>query len=278
MFKTYNDLEKIDLHIHSCYSDGELTPAEIIEKWISDGYKTIAITDHDGIEGSRIGQEFSLNKDIEFITGIEFDSENEYGFDFHMLGYDIDLDSKVLNDNVETIYKWRCERNDVLIAAINKLGYDLTVEDVNAVYKGTYVGKPTIAKALIAKGYAKDVSDAFSNIIQKAGDGTANRKKSLPTKHVIDVIHEAGGKAVFAHPIEQKKNGETWEEFKPKFITMLNAMIEWGIDGVECFHPSASEEQSKFLVEFAEKSGLIITKGSDFHSDKIKRDYSKYHK
>ena len=277
MFKTYKDLKKIDLHIHSCYSDGELTPVEIIEKWISEGYKTIAITDHDGIEGSRIGQEFSSALDVEFITGIEFDSENEFGFDFHVLGYDIDLDSQILNENIETIYKWRCERNDKLIAAINELGYDITNEDVNAVYKGTYVGKPTIAKALIAKGYAENVFEAFSNIIQKAGDGTADRKKSLPTQHVIDVIHQAGGKAVFAHPIEQKKDGETWKEFKPRLFNILNAMLEWGIDGVECYHPSASEEKSAYLERFAREHGLIITKGSDFHSDKIKRDYSKYH-
>lgn len=277
MFQTYKDLEKIDLHIHSCYSDGELSPAEIIERWISEGYKTIAITDHDGIEGSRIGREFSCDKDVEFVTGIEFDSENEYGYDFHILGYDIDLDSQVLNETVEKIYRWRRERNDKLIIAIDKFGYDLTTEDVNAVYNGTYVGKPTIAKALIAKGYASNVSEAFSEIIEKAGDGTANRKKSLQTKHVIDVIHKAGGKAIFAHPLEQKIDGETWNEFKSKLMEILDAVIKWGIDGIECYHPSASEEQSKFLVDFAEKNGLIITKGSDFHSDNIKRDYSKYH-
>lgn len=277
MFQTYNDLSKIDLHIHSCYSDGELTPSEILEKWISEGYKTIAITDHDGIEGSRIGQEFSSSRNIEFVTGIEFDSENELGYDFHILGYDIDLNSKILNENIETIYKWRCERNDKLLSAINKLGYELTVEDLNAVYKGTYVGKPTIAKALIERGYVSNISEAFSEIIEKAGGGTADRKKSLPTNHVIDVIHQAGGIAVFAHPIEQKKNNEIWEEFKPRLIKILNFMYEWGIDGIECYHPSANAEQSELLVNFARKHDLIITKGSDFHSENLKRDYSKYH-
>lgn len=277
MFKNFRDLEKVDLHIHSCYSDGELKPSEIVQKWIDEGYETIAITDHDGIEGSRIGQEFSCNLDVEFITGIEFDSENHLGYDFHILGYDIDLNAKELNEAIQQIYKWRCERNDRLIKSINALGYELTDSEVNAVDGGTYIGKPTVAKALIAKGYASNISEAFGKIISVASKDGCTYKKTLGSERVIEIIHASGGIAVLAHPMEQKKNGELWEDYKIRLLKILDTFIEYGIDGVECYHPSASKEQSKFLLEYCRQHNLIVTKGSDFHSESLKRDYSKYH-
>ena len=277
MSTSYNNLGKIDLHIHSCYSDGALTPAEIVERWMAAGYTTIAITDHDGIEGSRIGQEFCLDKDINFVPGIEFDSECELGEKLHILGYNIDYEAPALKQSLNQVRTWRDERNAKLIAAINDMGYELTVDEVNRLNAGRYIGKPTIAKALINRGYVDNVPDAFSKIIDNT-KSDYGKKKTLLSKKVVDVIHEADGTAVLAHPMEQKKNGESWEEFKPRLLKLLDAFVEYGIDGIEVYHPSASEEQSEFLLNYAKEHELIITKGSDFHSEGRQRDYSKYHK
>ena len=277
MSTTYNNLDKIDLHIHSCYSDGALTPAEIIERWMKAGYKTIAITDHDGIEGSQVGQEFCFDKDINFVPGIEFDSECELGHDLHILGYNIDYDAPELKNALEQVRRWRDERNSKLIACINETGFELSLDEVNKLNAGRYVGKPTIAKALINRGYVDNVPDAFSKIIDNT-KGDYGRKRALNSKEVVDIIHASEGTVVLAHPIEQKKNGESWGEFKPRLLNLLDTFVEYGVDGIEVYHPSASEEQSEYLLDYAKKNELLITKGSDFHSDGRQRDYSKYHK
>lgn len=269
----------IDLHIHSCFSDGKLTPQEIIDRWISKGYTKIAITDHDGIEGSRRGSLYSQNKEIEFIPGIEFDSEDEQiGYDLHILGYGIDYESKALNDALKQVRRWRDERNEKLINAIAELGYAISLQDVNNSTDSEYIGKPTIAKYLIAKGYVRDINEAFKKIIDNTPKADIGRKRALPSKFVIDVIHAAGGKAVLAHPMEQKRRDETWDEYKPRLRKILDIFVSYGIDGIECHHPSASEEQAAYLTEYAESHGLLKTRGSDFHSDEMKRDYSRFHK
>lgn len=270
--------DKMDLHIHSHFSDGELSPKEIIDKWIKDGYKIIAISDHDGLDGSKLVCSFDFPEGVSFVPAIEFDSEDALGHDLHILGYEFDFDAKPINDAVLKTRAWRDERNEKLFQAINEMGYTITWEEVDKINESRYIGKPTFAKVLINKGYAKDVSEAFSKIMTKIRDELNIRKRALPSKEVVDIIHASDGIVVLAHPIEQKKKGELWVDFQPRLLKILDTFVEYGIDGIECYHPSASEEQSKFLVEYAKKHNLLITRGSDFHSENKKRDYSDYHK
>ena len=268
---------KSDLHIHTYYSDGEFSPEEIVDRWHDQGYKIISITDHDGIEGSIIGMGYAAGiKDITFIPGIEFDSIDETGKDVHILGYGFDYSSPELRNALTEILMVRARRNDKLMAAINDLGYKVTLDDIGEINEGRYVGKPTFAKILFNKGYTSDPQEAFRTIFREPSISKIY-KETLRSDQVIDLIHTSGGLAVLAHPMEQRRLGENFEEFLPRMYELLSRMRGFGIDGIECRHPSANEFQTELLEEYAEKHRLLSTGGSDFHTDKNPRDFSSYH-
>lgn len=268
---------KKDLHIHTYYSDGRLSPEEVVDRWHSNGYKLIAITDHDGIEGSMVGEDYARGVGIDFIRGIEFDSEDAMGKDLHILGYGMDFGNPRLQTVLFDIILKRARRNDALMAALNEMGYEITLDDVGAVNDGRFIGKPTFATILKEKGYIEDFQEAFEKIFRHESIKRVV-KETLSTKEVIDVIHEADGIAVMAHPMEQRHRSESFEEFLPRLTSILDTMVSYGIDGIECFHPSASEMQSELLEKYANEHGLLITRGSDFHADDINRDFSRYHR
>jgi len=268
--------EPKDMHIHTAFSDGVLEPEDICKKWAEDGYKIIAITDHDGIGGSQIGVKIAPEYGLELIPGIEFDSMDALGKEIHILGYGIDFNNEVLQAALEQSSKWRDERNEEMLAVLREIGYDITDEEIYAVNQGRFVGKPTFARVLVKQGYAESVSEVFDVILKKDERLTSVMKRAMQSKEIIDIIHAAGGIAIMAHPMEQKRRSESQEEFRPRLVTILDKFVEYGVDGFECWHPSASEENSVFLQEYADAHGLLKTRGSDFHYVGIKRDYSRY--
>ena len=270
-----SDLKK-DLHMHTRYSDGEMTPQELIDMRVAEGYELLAITDHDGMGGSVVGAPYAESLGLQFIYGIEFDSEDVLGKDLHILGYGFDPQDEELMDTLIYVLEERRDRNERFRECLNKRGYGIKPEEVWAVNNGRYVGKPTFATVLVQKGVVKDVKEAFDTIFREP-DLKAIKKVTLPTRKVVEVIHKAGGLAVMAHPMEQRRRSESFEEFKPRMYRIMDRMIEYGIDGIECFHPSASPEQSKLLVAYAKEHGLMITRGTDFHS-RENRNYDIFHR
>ena len=270
-----SDLKK-DLHMHTRCSDGELTPQELIDMRAAEGYELLAITDHDGMGGSVVGAPYAESLGLQFIYGIEFDSEDELGKDLHILGYGFDPQDEELMDTLIYVLEERRDRNERFRECLNKRGYGIKPEEVWAVNNGRYVGKPTFATVLMQKGVVKDVKEAFDTIFREP-DLKAIKKVTLPTQKVVEVIHNAGGLAVMAHPMEQRRRSESFKEFKPRMYRIMDRMIEYGIDGIECFHPSASPEQSELLVAYAKEHGLMITRGSDFHS-RENRNYDIFHR
>ncbi len=270
-----SDLKK-DLHMHTCFSDGELTPKQIIDLRKSEGYELLAITDHDGIEGSVLVAPYADYAGVRFLYGIEFDSEDELGKDIHILGYGFDPDDPVLKKALYNIIIERAKRNDKFMEALNRRGYGITLDDIGSINEGRFIGKPTFALILKQKGIVDNVQEAFSTIFQEP-DIKSIKKETYSTRKVIELIHGAGGLAVLAHPIEQRHRGDSYEDFKPRLYALMDRMMEYGIDGIECCHPSADEEQQKLLTAYAKEHGLMITKGSDFHSFENSRDYKRYH-
>ncbi|MBR2540578.1 MAG: PHP domain-containing protein [Mogibacterium sp.] len=271
-----SDMKK-DLHIHTCYSDGIFTPEEVVDRWKAEGYKLIAITDHDGMDGSIIGMDYARGSGIMFISGIEFDSEDALGRDMHILGYGFDYNCPELRANLFEILRRRAIRNDSMMKALNEMGYEITLDDIGKVNEGRYVGKPTFARIMSSKGYISNPQEAFGTVFREPSIRNIS-KKTFSSESVINLIHTAGGLAFFAHPMEQRHLDESFEEFKPRMYQILDRMTEYGIDGIECYHPSASEEQAELLREYAEQRGLLISEGSDFHSDVSRRDFSRYHR
>ena len=267
---------KRDLHMHTLYSDGALTPREVLKMRVDEGYQLLAITDHDGVEGSVYGEKYADEFGIEYISGIEFDSEDELGKDLHMLGYGFDPDHPAFNLAIGKILKQRNDRNNRFLEALNAMGYNITYDELKAVNGGRFMGKPTFATVLIKKGVVRSHTEAFNTIFQEP-EIKCIKKKTLHTKDVVDIIHEAGGLAVLAHPMEQRHRDETFEQFKPRMYQILDRMVSYGIDGLECHHPSADYLQQQMLVAYANEHGLMITEGSDFHSHDSRRDFSRYH-
>jgi len=268
----------MDLHIHTCFSDGDLSPEEVCTRWVSSGYKVIAITDHNGIEGSMVGFDYAPAAGIELIPGIEIDSTDELGRDIHILGYGIDYYCPELNDALRKLRIKRARRNDMMLAELNRLGYEITLDDIGSVNEGRYIGKPTFAVILERKGYVASPEEAFREVFRNNETIRSLHKEAFAASDVIALIRKAGGIAVMAHPMEQRHIGESFADFRPRLMAIMDRMMEYGIEGIECYHPSASASQSEMLRKYAEEHGLIITRGSDFHSDRQNRDYSRYHK
>ena len=271
-----SDVKK-DLHIHTCYSDGVLTPEEVVDRWQDEGYKLIAVTDHDGIEGSVIAMEYAAGMEIQVVSGAEFDSACDLGRELHILGYGFDFNCPQLRSSLLDLTLMRARRNDRIMQMLNDRGYRITLDDIGAENEGRYVGKPTFARILYRKGYISDPVEAFRTVFREPGLREIV-KETLTTKEIIDLIHTAGGVAVFAHPTEQRHLPESFEEFKPRMYQLLDRMREYGIDGIECRHPSADDVQQDLLTEYAERYGLLKTGGSDFHSDDNPRNFAKYHR
>ncbi len=271
-----SDLKK-DLHMHTVYSDGALTPQKLIDLRVSEGYELLSITDHDVSGGTVAGLKYAEKIGLKFIPGIEFDSEDELGKDLHMLGYGFDPHEEVFMQKVLDVLDERNDRNNRFREALNKRGYNITQEDIKAINSGRYVGKPTFAKVLVNKGIVSSVNEAFATIFREP-DIKAIKKVTMSSKEAIDTIHAGGGLAVMAHPMEQRKLRESFEEYKPRLYCIMDRMVEYGVDGIECHHPSASPEQQELLVKYAKERGLMITRGSDVHNPYVPRDYSRYHR
>lgn len=264
-----------DMHIHTVFSDGMLTPEEVVDRWQFEGKEVIAITDHDGIGGSIVAVDYAKDKDIVVVPGIEFDSENELGKDLHILGYGIDFEDDNLQIELKKILEWRADRNNTILQALRDRGIEITDEEIYAVNEGRYIGKPTFARVLIQRGLYPDMAAAFNEFFSKVPEIKAIKKKALPSHEVVDVIHKAGGVVVLAHPMEQMRTGESWESFEPRLLEILDTFVGYGIDGIECYHPSASEENAEYLSLYAEAHNLLITRGSDFHFDGMNRRYTR---
>ena len=249
-------LNMIDMHMHSTFSDGLLTPKEIIDLSIKKGLKGISLTDHDTVDGLRVGQEYAKIKGCEFYTGIEFSSyfANK---EVHILGYNIDYNNEGL---IKITKKLKEHRETRAIKIINKLreeGLEITDKDLE-VSKLETIGRPHIANILMKKGYVKNKEEAF---IKYLGDNCPSyvHKIKLSCEEVISYIKAAGGIAIIAHPYLIKDD------------EIVKKLLDMDIDGLEVYHSKQPYHVSEKYKLIAKSRNLLISGGSDFHG--YKNDY-----
>ena len=256
---------KIDLHIHTIYSDGTMEPVDVVTKFKDEGYDIIAITDHDNTNGIAEGMIAAEAGGIKLIPGIEIAVVTEEGTGLHMLGYHIDIENEALKNFLDAMVQRRTERNEQLFRVLQAMGYDISREDITA-GKNDYIGKPLIARALVSKGYIAEEKQAFGRDILGSAKCRAVKKVKPLAKDAIQIIKEAGGTPVLAHPIQTRGIGRPGsEQFYENIDTIIGRLKRQGLKGLECFHPDQNFEQSMRFVEMAEKYHLHITRGSDFH-------------
>jgi len=257
---------KVDLHVHTYYSDGTLSPTEII-KWAKKSkLDQVAITDHDGIDGVQEALIAGEALDILVIPGVEFSVDEPSGIGMHMLGYRIDIHNKELKNKLEYIKQKRKERNDKMITVLSDLGYPLVYEDMKKRGSGDSIGKPDFARGLINKGYIVKFLDAFEKDKFLMSEKVMKiKKEKISAKEAIELISGSGGIAVLAHPMKVTGlNGEYFKALEDLVIKLKG----YGLKGMECFYPEHSEEETMKLVNLAEKYKLHMTKGSDYHGPK----------
>lgn len=244
-------MRKSDLHIHTTFSDGVLTPQEVL-KWASKKNLTdIAITDHDTTEGVEEAIKAGLPLDINVIPGMEL-SCVEQGEEIHILAYYLDYKSTRLKEFTKTLKEARIDRNIKIIEKLNKMEIDISINDVKEISKEGNMGRPHIAKALINKGLVDTVDGAFKIYLGRGKPAYVERYK-ITSKEGIDLIHSLGGVAVIAHPglVSSQR--------------VVNYVLNQNIDGIEVVHCNHTKEQIKYFSNKAKELNLIETAGSDCH-------------
>ena len=258
----YKNRLRIDLHIHSTASDGSLTPADIIDHAQKLNLAAIAITDHDSVNGSKEALQIGIPPSLHFLTGVEISAAHPPFFpgsgSFHILGYAIHLDNRDLNQALSKLQDARKNRNPEILKRLNKLGFRISLEEVNQEVGEGQLGRPHIAYAMVKKGFVASINEAFDKYLGTARPAYVDKDR-IDCEQAINIIRAAGGVPVLAHPALLNIENDQ------KLDALLQNLIKIGLAGIEVYYPGHSPQQIRQYTELAGKYGLLITGGTDFH-------------
>ena len=247
-------MDRIDLHIHTTASDGTFTPEEVVREASRIGLAAVAITDHDTAAGYARAAAEGENCGLEVVPGIEISTK--FRSAVHILGYYIDAQSPALGEVLDWMHRDREERNVKLCAMLRERGVDIDIERMHARF-GDLVGRPHFAEIMIENGMARDMNDAFERLLNKNKPFFIPRQ-FLPIERSIEIIREAGGTAVLAHPFQYRLDDAGLRE-------LIEHCMESGLEGMECRYSGYDAAQTAYLEALAAEYGLVRTGGSDFH-------------
>jgi len=240
-----------DLHLHTQFSDGTFSPEELVAHAAQHGLSAIALTDHDTVEGCAATARECEAVGIEFISGTELTAEYD-DTEVHLLGYFLDTQNERLLAEITKFQAVRQQRIHEMVARINELGVPLLLEDVFALANCKSPGRPHVARALAKAGLVKNLDDAFERFL-KRGRAAWVPKARMSARESIQLIHQAGGLAVMAHPGLNRTD------------EIIPGLVDAGLDGIECFHTKHSTAMSERYLEIADQYHLLVTGGSDCH-------------
>lgn len=242
----------VDLHMHSTFSDGRYTPTQLVEVAAAKGLAVLALTDHDSWNGVAEAQAAAARLgNIRVLTGVELGTQCEND-SVHILGYHVNMSCEPLHAKMDEMRHGRELRLTRMLAKLDGLGYHIEVEACDP--KNRAVGRPHVAKALVAAGYFNTVQEVFDALLHRGGPAYVPQPKLAP-EEAVQLIHEAGGIAVLAHPSELS-DGTLPER-------LLRAVP---FDGVEVYHPSADKKAQAKWLQLAQELQLLVGGGSDFHA------------
>ena len=244
----------LDLHIHTTASDGSLTPTQVVQLARKKGFSLIAVTDHDTMGGVAEALEAGKKYNVDVVPGVEISSG--VTLEVHMLGYGMSPDHPVMKAMMEDMRAARVERMERIIENLQRMGVPITVEEVEAVAGGA-IGRPHIAQVLIAHGLVPDVRTAFREYIGVGAKAYVERRK-MTSEQVVANIRDAGGVPVLAH-------GGLLRISEVELNQWIDSMAKKGLMGLECYHNAHTPQMERLLRAAAERNGLLVTGGSDFH-------------
>jgi predicted metal-dependent phosphoesterase TrpH len=247
----------IDLHSHTDRSDGTFTPEELVAEAVRVGLSALAITDHDTFAGYDAAVPFAEGTGLELICGIEVSTRYQ-GSTVHLLGYfPVTPPSADIRQWLNLLQANRRDRNIRLIERLQSLGIDITLEDVEN--KGrTLTARPHFARVLVEKGYATDIQQAFDVYLGESARAFVHRQE-VPIDEALSRIRGSGGVPSLAHPIRVLKND--WAKLK----AAVEDLARHGLLGIEVYHSDHTPENVAYYKSLADRFGLAITGGSDFH-------------
>lgn len=243
----------VDLHLHSTASDGNLEPGDVVTHAARAGLSAIALTDHDTLGGVAAAEAAGQKLGVRVIGGCEFSCAAPWG-EMHVLGYFLPPTSAALDAFLAGCRADRVRRARAMVDKLQRLGIDLTFDDVQHASGGGAMGRPHVARALVSKGVTADVNEAFDRFLGRGRGGFVD-KVLPPFRDVAKITHAVGGIVSAAH-LKDRASRPLLERFQAE-----------GLDALEVRHPSHSPEVRERLGLLARELGLLPTGGSDWHGD-----------
>jgi predicted metal-dependent phosphoesterase TrpH len=249
----------IDLHTHSTASDGQYAPAVVATRAAEAGTLAWALTDHDTVAGLEEGADAARTLGMRFVPGIELSAFLERR-EIHILGHFVDPVHTKLRDFEDLLAAHRRVRVREIVRLLAGTGVSVTEEAIVAFSGGKTIGRPHVARAMVAAGAVGSVKEAFDRFLGEGQPAYVGRFRLL-AEEGVEMIRKAGGVATLAHPGVSKVN--------PGELPRLRAM---GFDGVEAYHPDHKLEQAARYREAADRAGLVCTAGTDYHGEVVAPD------
>jgi predicted metal-dependent phosphoesterase TrpH len=240
-----------DLHLHTNFSDGTYTPEELVAQAQRHGLAAMALTDHDTVEGCPRTAAACAAARIEFITGTELTAEQD-GNELHVLGYYLDVQNPRFLGEIAQFQTVRQNRIREMVLRLNEHDVPLTAEEVFELANCRAPGRPHVARALVNAGLCSSLDEAFERFLKKNRVAWVPKFK-ISAQDAIQLIHQAGGVAVLAHPGLNRTDD------------VIPGMVAAGLDGIECFHTKHSTVVAERYLEIADRHQLLVTGGSDCH-------------
>lgn len=240
-----------DLHLHSQFSDGTYTPEEVAAQGARFGFAALALTDHDTVEGCTRMAAACAAAQIEFIPGAELTAE-QAGNELHILGYFLDTQNAKLLTEIAKFQVVRQQRIRDMVARLNELNVPLQVESVFKLANCQSPGRPHVARALVKASLCRSLDEAFDRFLKKGRPAWVPKAK-MSALEGIELIQQAGGLAVMAHPGLNRTD------------EVIPDLVAAGLDGIECFHTKHTATTAARYLALAEEFNLLVTGGSDCH-------------
>ena len=252
----------VDLHTHSTASDGQYTPLQLVRLAKEHGIEALALTDHDTLDGLDEAVCAGEAAGLRILRGVELGAK-EYR-SLHILGYGFASNPPELRELCSWMKRGRDERKYRIIDFLKEKGVGVTLEEVEEIAGGDIIARPHFAQALVRRGNVETTREAFDRYLDTAEYQRIERAKPS-ARTCIETIRKAGGKVSLAHPYQIGLADDMLEE-------LVRQLTGYGLDAIECYYPKHTSEQQAFYLRLAERYGLHVTGGSDFHGERVKPD------
>lgn len=242
-----------DFHCHSSRSDGTRTPADLVDLAYARGVRTLALTDHDTLDGlDEARAAAARHPGMRLVPGVELSCDVP-GTEVHLLGLFVDDRRPAFRAELDRLRTGRIRRGERIVEALTAMGAPVSWARVREIAGEASIGRPHIARALIEAGHVRDVDEAFARYLGRNSPAYVERERLLPAD-AVRLVHEGGGIAVFAHP-----------PFTDGYEAVAEALAAAGLDGIEVYYRHYDAETVASLRALADRLGLLPTGGSDFH-------------